>query len=620
MPSIMRSLSGLALAAAAAAFVAAGCTQTAVRPAPGGDPAGNALRLEAAGDHDAAAAEYLRLAKSYPDRAAHYRLLAAEAQLAAGRRDEARASLGAAGAKNPEDRLHARIVEARLALADGQAETAIRLLRKTPDESAPSLLRARRLDVRAAAFEEQGAFAAAAADRIRRLKYGGAGGTDDLERIWADLNRAETAQLEALRGEAGPDIGSWVELALLARQLAPTPDALTRALGTWMDQYPSHPAIPAITGRILARSERAVSRPDRIALLLPLTGQYQQVAAAIRDGFLAAWYASADYQPVVRVYDTNSLNVVAQYRRAVEEGAGIVVGPLEKAAIEELVRAGGLSVPTLALNTLDAPPPVVAGATEEPVLMQFGLPPEEEARAAAQRAWFDGRARALVIGPANAWGRRLMQAFRSEWEQLGGIVLEEVSYEPALNDFSETVSALLNLDSSSQRGRALRERLGRRLEYGARLRQDADMIFMAALPVAARQILPQLRFFSADFLPVYSSSHAFSGDAGAGPDTDLDGLRFPDMPWVLSPGSEVEQAVERNWSARSSALRRLYAFGADAFLVIPHLARLSLQPGATFRGQTGELTLGADGTLRRKLPWARIVNGTPRLLDPQPGS
>src|SRR5690606_38167192 len=118
MPSIMRSLSGLALAAAAAAFVAAGCTQTAVRPAPGGDPAGNALRLEAAGDHDAAAAEYLRLAKSYPDRAAHYRLLAAEAQLAAGRRDEARASLGAAGAKNPEDRLHARIVEARLALAD----------------------------------------------------------------------------------------------------------------------------------------------------------------------------------------------------------------------------------------------------------------------------------------------------------------------------------------------------------------------------------------------------------------------------------------------------------------------------------------------------------------------
>src|SRR5690606_35043658 len=158
------------------------------------------------------------------------------------------------------------------ALLDGRVEAALDLLEDAPEETAPPLLKARRHEVRAAAFEESGAFARAAAERIRRLAYRG-GSPEDLEEVWADLHRADDSRLEGLRGEAEPRIKSWAELALLTRQLAPTPDALSRALEAWMDEYPSHPAIPVITGRILARSERLAARPGRIALLLPFTGQ-----------------------------------------------------------------------------------------------------------------------------------------------------------------------------------------------------------------------------------------------------------------------------------------------------------------------------------------------------------
>ena len=39
------------------------------------------------------------------------------------------------------------------------------------------------------------------------------------------------------------------------------------------------------------------------------------------DGFLAAWYASSDYQPRIRVYDANTLSIETVMQQAVVEGA-----------------------------------------------------------------------------------------------------------------------------------------------------------------------------------------------------------------------------------------------------------------------------------------------------------
>src|SRR5699024_11887852 len=51
---------------------------------------------------------------------------------------------------------------------------------------------------------------------------------------------------------------------------------------------------------------------------------------------------------------------------------------------------------------------------------QYGLAAEDEARVAADRAWADGLRRAAALVPANAWGERVLDAFSSHWQALGG--------------------------------------------------------------------------------------------------------------------------------------------------------------------------------------------------------
>ena len=596
------------------------CTPGSTRPAGQPRPDHAAVQLEAGGDFRAAAGEYLRLAELYPDRETAYRLNAAGMFLDADDETAARKIVEATGGRQgATDSLHRNVLLARLALREGNPTGALALV-PGDAENAPVALRARALAVRAEAMEMNGDLPAAVRERVVLSGFprNEAAERDNLLRLWSDLNAVGEEALTAQAAATDPELASWAQLALINLGAGTNPEQLRTDLSSWTGSNPAHPAIPLITDTILAQSRRFQSAPQQVALLLPLTGQYANAAAAVRDGALAAWYRNHAFHPRIRIYDANSLNIVERYRQAVADGSQFVIGPLEKTAIARLAEAGVISVPTLALNRLDD------GTGDErlrdfgaalPNLVQYGLIPEDEARQAAQRAVFDGHARALILAPANDWGRRIAGAFRDEWRTLGGIVVEEVFYEPALNDFSATVAELLNVDSSEARARLLRERLSRRLEYGSRLREDADMVFMAALPVAGRQILPQFRFYGAEQLPVYSSSHAFTGNLNPQLDADMNGLFFPDMPWILEPGGEIEASLDRNWSSRSSGFRRLYAFGVDALRLIPELGRLSTQPGAIFVGATGRLLMDRNAVIQRRLSWARIIQGAPRLID-----
>lgn len=361
----------------------------------------------------------------------------------------------------------------------------------------------------------------------------------------------------------------------------------------------------------------AALQPQQVALLLPFRGGYRKAAEAVRDGFIAAWHDAGDYKPALRIYDANALNVEQMYAQAVAEGADFVVGPLEKQAIEELAKLTELPVPVLALNQAQAGPgEKPAGPGVLPSLMQFGLSPEDEARQVAQRARLDGRGRALVIVPNDPWGQRLHRAFRDAWLPLGGRVLERISYDPPGKDYSLPVRRLLNIDASEERARRLRRKLNVALRSEARLRQDADMIFMAAFPVAARQLVPQFRFHKAEDFPIYATSHVFTGAVNPQADADMNEVMFADLPWILLPragASSLRALVNEHFQA-SSAYRRLHALGVDAFHLIPHLPRLAVDGAASFAGATGLLSMAGDGMINRQLLWSRIVNGKPELL------
>jgi len=411
--------------------------------------------------------------------------------------------------------------------------------------------------------------------------------------------------------------GGWMELARIIKGYEGDPDSTQIQLTQWRTSFPVHPARPELLEGYHQRLQRQYRQVRHLAVLLPQSGALAGAAGALRNGFMAAYYQlPVEKRPQLRFYDSsNAADTWPLYRQAVDAGADMVIGPLNKDAVSQLARAGELEIPVLALNQI----PPQMGQPEN--LYQFGLSPEDEARQAAERAWQDGFTQALVIIPEGLWGERILNSFRESWETLGGTLLEYQTYDAKGQDFSQPVLTLLDIDESKQRLREMQRVLIKNVKYEPRRRQDADFVFFAAQPQIARQVRPLLQFYHAADLPVYTTSHVYTGNPNAKKDRDLEGLKFPDIPWLLLSEKESHLSQDAVAAAFPNAKRfyqRLYAMGIDSFNLLPHLERLKISPWETLDGQTGNLYLDEINQIHRRLVWAQMRKGVPDVLGYAP--
>jgi len=655
--SLPRRLLSSAVTATVLAALVAGC-ETVPEPRPADDDAVIAARaLLDEGRFGAAGAAFARLADDATgEQAVSLRIAAASAFARAGEMPSARDALATLAEARLEGELAARrdLVRARIALADGAPVQALAIAPRITPELADEVAAEAHV-VRALALSASGRALEAVRERVAAdfLLGDRARARANRAALWQTLSRLAPAALQRARVPPPDTFGGWIALADIAQRTATDPESLSVAVERWRSRWPGHPAGAEIAPELLLTSRIEATPPGHVALLLPLSGRFAAAATAIRDGFLAAWLedSSNAERPLVTVRDTAGADVEALYREVVQQGADFVVGPLDKDAVRAIASMQALPVPSLALNQVDTPPSApgagaagvaaggsggdgpgasVAGAgsatggdgtgptTASAPLYQFALSPEAEARRVAERAWLDGHERAAVLAPAGEWGERVGEAFVSEWQRLGGVVVERQTYQSDAADMSEPVSRLLNIDDSERRARELRQILNRSLEHEPRRRGDVDLVFMAAFPRQARQLRPQLEFHQAADVPVYATSHVYAGVEDAGADRDVEGVRFGDMPWVLRPdaGPETLRArIERTWPEQFPALVRLYAFGVDAYRIVPRLGRLRAQRFAWYEGQTGRLSVDERDRIDRRLVWAQFEAGVPRPAE-----
>jgi len=222
-----------------------------------------------------------------------------------------------------------------------------------------------------------------------------------------------------------------------------------------------------------------------------------------------------------------------------------------------------------------------------------------------------------VLTPAGNWGDRIFNAFVDRWEQLGGTLAERQRYDTKENDFSKPIRALLNLDQSQARYQAMQRLLGQRLEFEPRRRQDAGFVFLVAKSQMARQIRPQLQFHRAADLPVYTTSHIYSGITSAVEDQDLEGIRFPIAPWLLEYDDDDPLSRQRLATVLPDMQTRylpLYAMGMDSYQLPGHLARLQNSPREVMEGRARNLYLDSIRQLHRQMMWAQIADGVPKAI------
>ena len=621
MIRVAHSIAGLLLVAALGA-----CVDATPRPDEE-DPDLAARALLAEGRFVEAAAEYLRLAEQAQDEALwRFTLNAADALMADSRPEEALARLESgdwAGASAAQ-RTKRAALRAELVLARGDPEQALALLSDAVLSGAPASMAHGMRRTRARAFLARGDYLQAAREgsALEGPGLAAEAARDNRRFIWNALGALTPAELDAARTPPPSRFGGWIELAALHRALRFDHARFKTALGSWEAHFPAHPAGVELVPELLAQSLADSKPPAKVALLLPLRGAFAEAARAVRDGFFAAWYQGGNEgdRPVIIVRDTSDTGIAPLVRSSMEEGAEFIVGPLRKSSVNEAAGLGRLAVPMLALNR------VTDDTAVSPLqdLYQFALSPEDEAGQVAERAWSEGYTRAAVLAPASEWGSRVAEAFSSTWEQLGGRVAEAQYYASEHDesaqppDLSAPVEKLFNIDESKGRRDALGRVLGERLHFEPHRRTDVDVVFMAGFPREVRQLRPQIEFHHAGAVPIYSTSHVYTGVPNAGADSDLDDVVFGDMPMVLPASRDAEQVRRRLytlWPGRLRAYARLYAFGLDAFALVTRLRHLEAAPERVHAGHTGLLRLDETRRVRRHLRFARFEHGLPRPVD-----
>ncbi len=495
-------------------------------------------------------------------------------------------------------------MQARIAYIRGDQAKTQRALRALEPTTRDPAIRHKIMRFQRYIYSLSGSYLHSAQLGDQLLRQAGLGAESDTVRrnIWKDLQRVKAAQLRsAMNTTADQQWLGWLELALISRGGPEQKSAVQQ----WRNSHSLHPAATVLPGGMDYLLDDAVAA-GKVALILPLSGRLAPAARAARDGYLAAYYADRTTDrggSDVEIIDILAFSSVTDaYHSAIAGGAGFVVGPLSKAAVEELGRLPIRTVPVLALNQIDRTLP-----PSDTALVQLALAPEDEAAQIASLAFGQGARAALIIRPAGAWGNKVGQALKKKWQSLGGKVSATATYS-SREDYSNSMSAAMNLPASEQRARGVRSMLATKVEFTPRRRQDLDVVFLLSRSgVEARSLKPLLAYHYASDLPVYAISNIYRGMTDSR-DQDLNGINMVEIPWLLGSHAGARAAITSSGTG-SNAYTRLNALGADAYLLQSNFSALRAGEELLIRGNTGLLSLTPQLHIHRELERATFDGG-----------
>jgi outer membrane PBP1 activator LpoA protein len=559
-----------------------------------------AATLAGQGQFDQAAQAYLALAAQAPGRGGHYRLLAAEAYRQEDALDRAAPVVAAIDRSQlqGDEPVRLDLLRAEIALRQHDAATALRLTTE-PGANVPPALQPRLLELRAQAM-------AASHD------YWGAGRTrvqmdDLLQGIDRTQNRQQAIDLLT---KVGVDELKQRAAAMKPgdRMLPWINEALTR-LGVAVAQ--GQPNLGQPVGTLLpgegANVRQGYKVPANIALLLPEGDGLSGVSQAIREGFFAAYFDAAGNhapRPAVRVYDSAGTadGAVKAYRQAVADGAQMVVGPLTRAEVGAVLAQNPLPVPVLALNHPDNDSLPASGASE------FALLPETEGAQAADHMSERGIGRAYVIVSDDDFAQRAAASFKAEFQSRGGQVVGQTQLAGSNVNYHDAIATL----GIAGRDAAASAATVATAPAPATTPGDTG-IFISMHPEQARLLLPQLRVARID-LPVFATSHIYGGSDDPGNDNDLNGVEFCDAPWLFDAQTGLPRHgdIAALLPAAHGSAARLFAFGMDAWNLVPYIDWMRAHPGSYLPGASGQLAADTFGRVRRVLIWAKFQDGVAR--------
>jgi outer membrane PBP1 activator LpoA protein len=499
----------------------------------------------------------------------------------------------------------------------------------------------------------------------------GADHQTNIDATWQALTQMTKDQVNSLVINADENtLQGWLDLLNTWRTNSQDPQMLKAAIQDWQTRYPQNPGAKTLPTPLSQVQNFTKASTNTIALLLPLNGQAQVFANAIQKGFTdarngvlnspasqaapvpaaadataqpsaeansvvspavagntpqqteqpqpAAQPAAAqgDSNAQVKVYDTSSQPIAQVMQQAQQDGATLVVGPLLKSDVEQVVNSQ-TALNVLALNEPEQ-------IQNHPNICYFALSPEDEARDAAHHIYEQGKRQPLLLVPRSSYGDRVSKAFAQEWQTLGGsTVLQQrfggvgelkqginsgagialsgtpLNVEPEQSQSVAIAGLTIPAPQTSAPAPTTDTRSG-----------SVDAVYIVASQNELQLIKPMIamRTSSRNNTALYASSR--SAQAGAGPDfrLEMDGLQFSDIPLLSGNNPRLMQQAAKSFN-NDYSLVRLYAMGIDAWTLANHFNQMRQVPGFAIDGNTGKLNADTDCVINRKLAWNQYRQG-----------
>ena len=439
--------------------------------------------------------------------------------------------------------------------------------------------------------------------------------TDYQELTWQHFAQVPAGYWRQGLRENSDVLRGWTSLFIRLTQALDDRDPPAPSLERWLLQFPNHPASTQVHA-LLENAPWVREQPRRIAVLLPLSGQFAQQGQSIRDGVLAALSNERDED--VLFIDTSRTDPESVLQTLLAENIEAVIGPLARDYVDRLAQ-------TMASQEFVAPWVHLwmnrAPDDYAPQLDNFfALDIDTEVQSAVDYLSEIDHQQVLVFGTDTQRGRQLATQFEATWQRQHGPNSSRTGRYRSSTEMPEVVEQHLHVRDSKARINQVERAAGNiTIESEPRSRRDVTAIYLLGDAAQARLLKPFIETNISPFasrMPVYASSavNEAAGNRGRG---DLDGITFSEAPWLLPEHTEADllarfRRLVTNFPPSS---QRLVAMGYDAMELLPRIGTMHWLPGYDHPGLTGQLRI-SNNAVQRALNWAIFesnnVQGQPR--------
>jgi len=449
--------------------------------------------------------------------------------------------------------------------------------------------------------------------------------------LWSQLVQLNPAELQELSENARPRAAAWLNLVQIALSFAGDATSMTAALQDWQQRHPGMPALADLPTSINTLANTPAFQPQRIGVILPLSGSFKTLGEAVQLGLISAntsttsavnstasnnSAANADAaEPAPVIAAGRSLVFIDSALPAAEIAAALelaqvefVIGPLLREDVDKVQSLPNWRWPTLFLNSKQ-------NSDAAPVADQFyfSLSAEDEAAQMVDLFRQQHYQHPILISAQNPISQRMAQHFQQMWQQNGGNVVESYTYNNQ-EELRTLINTFLETAASTERVKELERLTGRSVKAETHSRLDIDAIYLLADPAQTRLVKPFIDVTvspTAPALPVYASSRSHSLAIDRTDIRDLAGLTMTEMPWLVPQPkkSALRTEYETLFAEQDETQQRLFAMGHDALTLVGRLKQQQMFPSLVYHGLTGSLRLTPQQAVQRQLTVATYRGG-----------